>query len=63
MGMSFAPRPSIFSSLCHSIENRTDALVAASKEILLEVHADKMKYMVMFRDQNAGQNHNLKSEL
>jgi len=26
----------------------------------LEVNADKPKYMVMSRDQNAGQNHNIK---
>jgi hypothetical protein len=35
-------------------------LVVASKEIGLEVNAEKTKYMVMSRDQNAGQNHNLK---
>jgi hypothetical protein len=32
----------------------TDDLVFASKETGLEVNADKTKYMVMFRDQNAG---------
>ena len=32
------------------------ALVIASKEIGLGVNDDKTKYMVMFRDQNAGQN-------
>ena len=32
----------------------------ASKEIGLEVNADKTKYMVMSRDQNAGQSHNMK---
>jgi hypothetical protein len=32
----------------------TEALVAASKEIDLEVNAEKTKYMVMSRDQNAG---------
>ena len=55
-GTSFAPRPSIFSCLCHSVENSTEVLVVASREILLEVSADKIKYMVMSRDQNAGQN-------
>ena len=33
----------------------TEALVAATREIGLEVSADKTKYMVMSRDQNAGQ--------
>jgi len=32
----------------------------ASKEIGLEVNADKTKFMVMSRDQNAGRRHNIK---
>jgi predicted transcriptional regulator len=44
----------------HSIKN-TEALVVASKEIGLEVNAQKTKYMVMSRDQNAGKNHNKKT--
>ena len=34
----------------------------ASKEIGIEVNADKTKYMVMSRDQNAGQSHRIKPE-
>jgi hypothetical protein len=34
----------------------TEVLLIASKEIGLEVNAEKTKYMVMSRDQNAGQN-------
>ena len=34
----------------------------ASKEIGREVNADKSKYMVMSRDQNAGQSHSVKSD-
>jgi hypothetical protein len=34
-------------------------LVIASKEIGLGVNAEKTKYMVMSRDQNAGQNGNI----
>jgi len=34
----------------------------ASKEIGLEVNADKTKYMVMSRDQNAGQSHSMKTD-
>jgi len=37
------------------------ALVVAAKEIGLEVNADKTKYMVMSRDQNAGRNHSMKT--
>ena len=36
------------------------ALVTASKEIGLEVNADKTKYMVMSRDQIAGRSHDIK---
>jgi len=34
----------------------------ASKEIGREVSADKTKYIVMFRDQNAGQSHSVKTD-
>jgi len=36
------------------IQKNTEALVVASKEVQLEVNADKTKYVVMSRDQNAG---------
>jgi len=35
-------------------------LIAASKEIALEVNVDKTKYMAMSRDQKAGQSHSMK---
>ena len=34
----------------------------AVREIGLEVNADKTKYMVMSRDQNAGRSHSIKSD-
>jgi hypothetical protein len=37
----------------------TEALVITSKEMGLEVNAEKTKYMVMYRDQNTGQNKNV----
>ena len=37
-------------------------MVVASKETGLEVNADKTKYMVMSRDQNAGPSHNIKND-
>ena len=36
----------------HTIKKITIALVAASKEIGLEVNADKTKYKAMYREQN-----------
>ena len=44
-----------------AINRNTEALVVAVKEIGLEVIADKTKYMVMSRDQNAGRSHNIKT--
>jgi hypothetical protein len=38
----------------HTIKKNTESLVVASKEIGLEVNADKTKYMVMSQDQSAG---------
>ena len=38
----------------------SEALVAATREIGLEVSADKTKYMVVSRDQNAGRNHSVR---
>jgi hypothetical protein len=38
----------------HAVKRDTEALVVASKEIGLEVNAEKTKYMVMSGDQNAG---------
>jgi hypothetical protein len=46
----------------HAIKKNTEASVVTSKEIGLEVNAEKTKYMVMSRNQNAGQNHNIKIE-
>jgi hypothetical protein len=37
-------------------------LVAVNKEFGLAVNADKNKYMIMSREQNAGQNHSIKSD-
>jgi hypothetical protein len=37
----------------HTVKEHAEALVAARKEIGLKVNADRTKYMVMSRDQNA----------
>jgi len=46
----------------HTIKKNTEALVIASKETGLEVNADKTKYMVMSRDQNAGRRQDIKTD-
>jgi hypothetical protein len=45
-----------------TIENNKAALVVASKETVLEVNADRTKYMVMPGDQNAGRSQNIKTD-
>jgi hypothetical protein len=42
------------------IKKSTEASLIASKEIDLEVNAEKTKYMAMSYEQNAGKNHNIK---
>jgi hypothetical protein len=43
----------------HTVKENTEALVAATKKIGLEVNVDKTKYMVMFREQTAGLGHTM----
>ena len=45
-----------------TVKKNTEALVVASKEIGLEVNADKTKYMVMSWDQNVGRSYNIKTD-
>jgi len=40
----------------------SEALVVATKEIGLEVNADKTRYMIMSRGQNAGRSHSMKTD-
>ena len=44
----------------HTVKENAEALVVATKEIGLEVNADKTKYMIMSRDQNAGRSHSIR---
>ena len=53
----------IFSySLCSYQYNYSYGHLVATKEIGLEVNADKTKYMIMSRDQNAGRSHSMKTD-
>ena len=46
----------------HTIKKNSEALVVASKENELEVNAEKTKYMVMSRYQDAGRSHSIKTD-
>jgi sorting nexin-29 len=56
----YADDVNILGGNVHAVKKNTEALVAATKEIGLEVNADKTKYKVMSRDQNTGRNHNIR---
>jgi hypothetical protein len=57
----YADDVNIVGGSIHIIRKNTEASVIASKEIGLEVNAVKTKYVVMSRDQNAGQNGNIQT--
>jgi hypothetical protein len=44
----------------HTLKKNTEAIRVASKNTGLHINADKTKYMVMSRDQNAERSHNVK---
>jgi len=52
----------ILGGSAHIIKKNAEALVLASKDTGLEVNADKTKYMIMSRDQNAGGSHIIKTD-
>jgi len=46
----------------HTIKENAEVLLVANKETGREVNADKTKYMVMSRDQNAARSHSIKTD-
>jgi len=56
----YANNANILGGSVHTINENTEALVVTSKEIGLELNADKTTYMIMSQDQNAGRSHNIK---
>jgi hypothetical protein len=60
--MVYADDVNIMGGSVHTIKENAEALVVASKENGLEINADKYKYLVMSRDQNAERSHHIKSD-
>ena len=52
--LAYADDVNVLGGSIHTLKENAEALVAATREVGLEVSADKTKYMVMSRDQNAG---------
>jgi sorting nexin-29 len=61
--LAYADDVNILGGSIHTLKENTEALVAATREIGLEVSADKSKYMVMSRDQNSGRNHTVRIDI
>jgi len=57
--LAYADDINILGGSVRTIKKNTEALVVADKENVLEVNADKTKYMVMSRDQNTERSHNI----
>jgi len=60
--LGYANEVNILGGGIHTIKENAEALVAPTREIGLEVSADKTKYMVMSRDQNAGKIHSVRTD-
>jgi len=58
--LAYADDVNILGGSIHKLKEKAEALVAATRDIGLEISADKTKYMVMSRDQNAGRNHSVR---
>jgi hypothetical protein len=46
----------------HTVKENAGALIVATKEIGLEVNADKTKYLVISRERNAGRDDSVKTD-
>ena len=58
--LAYADDDNILGRSIYTLKENAEALVAATREIGLELNADKTKYMVMSRDQNAGRTHSVR---
>jgi hypothetical protein len=50
----------LFGDSVSTIKENTETLLEASKDIGLEINAEKTKYMIMSRHPNSGQNQNIR---
>jgi len=58
--LAYADDVNILGGSVHTLKENAEALVAAAREIGLEIIANETKYTVMSRDQNAGRNHSVR---
>jgi len=60
--LDYADDVNVLGGSVHIIKKNTKPLVVARKDTGLEVNADKTKYMVITRGQNAGRSQNIKTD-
>ena len=58
--LAYADDVKILGGNAHMVKENAETLEGATKEIGLEVNADKTKYTIMSRDQNAGRSYSMK---
>jgi hypothetical protein len=58
--LAYADDVNLLGDNIDTINRNMETLTDASKEVGLEVNVEKTKYMLVFRDQNAGQNREIK---
>jgi siroheme synthase len=52
----------ILGGILHTVKENAEVLIVATKEIGLEINADRIKYMIMSQDQNTGRRHGMKTD-
>ena len=60
--LAYADYVNILGGSVYTVKKNSEASVAATKEIGLEVNSHKTKYMTVSRDQNAGRIHSMKMD-
>jgi hypothetical protein len=58
--LAYADDVNLLGDNIDTINKNTQTLINASKEVGLEVNVEKTKYILVSRDQNAGQNREIK---
>jgi len=58
--LAYADNVNILGGSIHTLKENAETLVPATREIGVEISADKTKYMALSRDQNAGRIHSVR---